>query len=181
MKNLIILLFVAAASNLHTTSDSYRFGTLYFTIYCSIRCLSERPHGVSSPYSCSLAREYCSSRPDLISHLVDALAPSGVVSILRRSLVPADSNSAGLYCPSLGQKIRTCLTSCFGQPHSQLADCTPGTLHWNRNWANPIFPVRIWIKAELSAFARSLWRVLLDFQSSVPCAGVLSLSGISKR
>lgn len=92
--------------------------------------------------------------PDLISHLVDALAPLGVVSILRRSLVPADSRSVGLYCPSLGQKIRICLISCFGQPHSQLADWTPGTLYRYKNWANPIFSVLIWIRAELSAFAR---------------------------
>ena len=87
----------------------------------------------SSPLECPLAREYCSSRPDLISHLDDALALLGVVSILRRLLVPADSRSPGLYFPSLGQKIRICLVSCLGQPHSQLAENTPGTLHWNRN------------------------------------------------
>lgn len=119
--------------------------------------------------------------PDLISHLADALAPLGMVSILRRSLVPAGFRSADLYCPSLRQKTRIYLMSCFGQPHSQLADWTLGTLYRYKNWASSIFPVLIWIRAELSAFARPSWRILLVFHPSIPCVGVLLSSGVPAR
>ncbi len=130
---------------------------------CSYCCL---------PYSCSLASENCPRRPIEISHRAAAFAPRGVVSISLRSAVPAFSRRVCLSLPSLGQNRRTCLASCFLQPHSHAEESTPGTLHICRKCARPIFSVRSWVRAELSAFARPSWRDLLLDHRSPLCAGL---------
>ncbi len=130
------------------------------------------------PYSCSLASENCPRRPIEISHRAAAFAPRGVVSISLRSAVPAFSRRVRLSLPSLGQNRRTCLASCFLQPHSHAEESTPGTLHIYRKCARPIFSVRSWVRAELSAFARPSWRDLLLDHRSPLCAWLRRSSGI---
>ena len=120
----------------------------------------------SSPYvvsiSCCRSRSSASRnsrcRPIQSIHLaIDGADLLSVVAAARslyvRSGRPRSLFRPFLFATSSGQCRITCAAVSL-LPHSQFGDITPGTRQSNRKARSPIFPVRIWIRAELSCFRR---------------------------
>ena len=156
----------------HPTTTTRRF----HVVLPSPRSL--KLHITESPqYNWFLASENIDNRSALMNHLVNAFVALGV-DIKRRYFFasPPIARQISFLFGIREQFINTCSDICLLASQKQFEWSNPGILQACRNFASPIFSVRIWMIRLLFVFTKSACYFILDLSRLSTWAGVESVN-----